>query len=150
MKTILVAIDCSPVSARVCTTALGLARSLRARVVLLHAVATPTVMPDDSGLMSAYLVPLATAVEQAARQDLARRKKRFQAASVPIETVCVRGPAAAAILVEASRRRAGWIVLGSHGHNAMFDLLVGSTAHRVLAKSKCPVLVVPAGRSARR
>ncbi|MEN9661650.1 MAG: hypothetical protein RL324_599 [Verrucomicrobiota bacterium] len=146
MKTILAAIDFSPVSAPICSTVIGLARSLRARVVLLHAVATPTVMPDASGLMSEYLVPLAAAAEQAARRELARRKKSFQAASVPIETVCVRGPAAAAILDEAGARQADWIALGSHGHNAIFDLLVGSTAHRVLAKAKCPVIVVPATR----
>jgi nucleotide-binding universal stress UspA family protein len=142
-KTILTAIDFSPVSDVVCGIVINLARSLRARVVLLYAVETPFV-PDDLGLMSQYAVPLAEAAEKAAHRGLARRKRRFQAAAIPVEIVCVRGPAAAAILEESERRHVDWIVLGSHGHNAAFDLLVGSTAHRVLTKAQCPVIVVPA------
>lgn len=142
-KIILTAIDFSPVSDLVCGTVIDLARSLRARVVLLHAVETPY-MPDDLALMTQYAVPLAEAAEKAARRDLARRKRRFEAAAIPIETVCVRGAPAAAILEAADQRHVDWIALGSHGHNAVFDLLVGSTAHRVLTKARQPVIVVPA------
>jgi nucleotide-binding universal stress UspA family protein len=33
--------------------------------------------------------------------------------------------------------------MGSHGHTALYDLLVGSTTHQVLRKAKCPVVIVP-------
>ena len=35
------------------------------------------------------------------------------------------------------------IVLGSHGHTAAYDLLIGSTTQTVLRRSPRPVLVVP-------
>ena len=37
-----------------------------------------------------------------------------------------------------------YIVMGSHGHTALYDLLVGSTTHGVLLRAKCPVIIVPA------
>jgi len=37
-------------------------------------------------------------------------------------------------------------VLGSHGHTAFYDLLVGSTTHGILLRAKCPVLIVPANK----
>jgi nucleotide-binding universal stress UspA family protein len=55
----------------------------------------------------------------------------------------VDGHPSAQILDQARRLRADYIVLGSHGHNAIYDLLVGSTAHTVLQKAPCPVVIVP-------
>ena len=48
-----------------------------------------------------------------------------------------------AILAKARSARAAYIVMGSHGHGAIYDLLVGSTTHGVLMNAPCPVLVVP-------
>ena len=39
---------------------------------------------------------------------------------------------------------ADYVVMGSHGHTALYDLLVGSTTHGVLMRAKCPVVIVPA------
>jgi len=36
------------------------------------------------------------------------------------------------------------IVMGSHGHGALYELLVGSITQGVLKAAKCPVVVVPA------
>jgi nucleotide-binding universal stress UspA family protein len=35
-------------------------------------------------------------------------------------------------------------VMGSHGHTALYDLLVGSTTHGVLMRAICPVVIIPA------
>jgi nucleotide-binding universal stress UspA family protein len=40
--------------------------------------------------------------------------------------------------------------MGSHGHTAFYDLLVGSTTQGVLKKAPCPVLIVPAEKAKRR
>jgi len=49
----------------------------------------------------------------------------------------------------ARARGASFVVMGSHGHGAMYDLLVGSTAQGVLRKAPCPVLIVPPARRGR-
>ena len=53
------------------------------------------------------------------------------------------GSAVSAIVAKASEIDATYIVMGSHGHTALYDLLVGSTTHGVLKSSPCPVVIVP-------
>ena len=54
-----------------------------------------------------------------------------------------RGIAARAILVQGP---ADTIVIGSHGHGAIYRALLGSVSEGVLRAAKRPVLVVPATR----
>jgi nucleotide-binding universal stress UspA family protein len=143
MKTIVVGVDFSPVTASLCRSAAILARRLRARVVLVHGVEFRP-LPDETGLMIEYAAVLAAGAERTAHQRLARLARRLQATGLRVEPVCRQAMAADLILDEATRRRADLIALGSHGHTALFDLFAGSTAHRVLRRASCPVLVVPA------
>ncbi len=46
------------------------------------------------------------------------------------------------ILEEAEKRNCDLIVIGSHGHGVLEEAVIGSTARRVLRRSKKPVLVV--------
>ena len=56
------------------------------------------------------------------------------------------GAAASGLKIEqAERLTADYIVIGSHGHTAFYDLLVGSTASGVLKSASCPVVIVPHG-----
>ena len=47
------------------------------------------------------------------------------------------------ILDEANKLNIDLIVVGSHGHGAVYHLMVGSVSQGVLHQSTCPVLVVP-------
>jgi nucleotide-binding universal stress UspA family protein len=58
------------------------------------------------------------------------------------EIVVERGNPVEQILKVADDRQCDLIVMGSHGHGALEDALIGSTARRVLRRSKKPVLVV--------
>ena len=53
-----------------------------------------------------------------------------------------RGNPAEQILEVSRNRMCDLIVLGTHGTGEMFDLLMGSTARKVVRRSKIPVLVV--------
>ncbi len=51
-------------------------------------------------------------------------------------------------ILEAARIcEADYIVMGSHGHNAFYDLLVGTTTHGVMRKAPCPVVIVPTAKN---
>lgn len=144
MKTILVPIDLSAASGKICDAACELARQASARLVFLHVLPPPMVVLGDYYNFDARTVAEATAAaENAAKDKLKEMTARCGRRRIPIKTVRVVGPAAAKILAQAAALKAGYIVMGSHGHGAMFDLLVGSTTHGVLRKSKVPVLVVP-------
>jgi nucleotide-binding universal stress UspA family protein len=53
------------------------------------------------------------------------------------------GAVAEEILSQADELDADLIVMGTHGHGAMYNLLVGSTTEGVLKHSSCPVLLMP-------
>jgi nucleotide-binding universal stress UspA family protein len=57
------------------------------------------------------------------------------------------GIVAEEILNQANELNADLIVMGTHGHGAMYNLLVGSATKGVLKHSSPPVLLVPAPKS---
>ncbi len=48
------------------------------------------------------------------------------------------------IVSEAKKRKAGTIIMGSHGRTGLTRLLMGSVVSRVIGHAPCKVLVVPA------
>lgn len=142
MKTILAPVDFSPATRGVVAVGLELARSLGGRVVLLHAVQYP-VITTDYGLTADMLQETIEVNEHAARRQLAHLETSFSDEGVPVSSRIVQGFPAGNIIEEARSLGASYLVLGSHGHTALYDLLVGSTTHAVLMKAPCPVVVVP-------
>ena len=67
----------------------------------------------------------------------------LKAAQVPAETMQLNGPPIRLIVEQAKDLGAHYIVMGSHGHTALYDLLVGSTTHGVLMRAGCPVVITP-------
>lgn len=142
MNTILVPIDFSSVTSAVLREAARLARSTKARLILAHAV-QPPVVATDYGLLADIGFYL-NALEKNADRRLASLQARLCATGLRVETVRFTGFPTTGILAEAKKRSAAYIVIGSHGHTAFHDLLVGSTTSGVLKRSTCPVVVVPA------
>lgn len=144
MKTILVPVDLSPATARVCQTACTLARNLGSRLVLLNVIESlPFIMNDYYGYDASLLGEIVASSEKAAARKLTVLAERCRRSVPDVRAVSQAGRPVATILEQATRLKADCIVLGSHGHGAVFDLIVGGTTQGVLRKSRCPVLVVP-------
>ena len=73
-------------------------------------------------------------------QELA---ERFRKSGIDATALLVHGKTVDTILTEASDLDIDLIVVGSHGHGAMYQLLVGSISEGVLHGSTKPVLVIP-------
>lgn len=145
LKSILVPVDFSPVSRAVVTRAAALAEPVGARLVLLHVVQPPTVLADYDPAL-----PVVETMVQAANRHLARLKALVEARGLTAEFSCHKGASPShTIAEEAERLSADYIVMGSHGHGALYDLLVGSTTGGVLRRAMCPVVVVPSLQAAR-
>jgi nucleotide-binding universal stress UspA family protein len=140
-KLVLAAVDFSPVSDEVCRVAADLAASIGARAVVLH-VSEPEV--DYVGVAPPELFPMTqdTAV-QVIEGRLRAAREIFQGRSVSAEVLHLWGPIVGTIISEVERNQADMVVLGSHGHGAFYNLIVGSVAEGVIRHSKVPVLVVP-------
>jgi nucleotide-binding universal stress UspA family protein len=61
-----------------------------------------------------------------------------------VEAIELCGEPEACIRAEAKRLGADYIVVGSHHHGVLHDLLFGGTAAGLLKNAPCPVVIVPA------
>lgn len=147
MKTILAPVDFSGMTDAVVAEASTLARALDARVVLFTVVQPPVVLAEYAPMFE-NIADITSAGEKNAIRQLAKLEERLQADLVSTESSHALGPPIARIVDQAARCEADYIVMGSHGHTALYDLLVGSTTHGVLMRAKCPVIIVPAVKDA--
>jgi nucleotide-binding universal stress UspA family protein len=67
----------------------------------------------------------------------------LEKASINVTPLLLRGPFIKTILDEADQMDADLIVVGSHGHGATYDIVVGSVSAGVIRKASHPVLVFP-------
>jgi nucleotide-binding universal stress UspA family protein len=141
MKTIVVPLDLSAAATQVCKAACDLARRTGAGLRLVYVVQPPFVVGDLYGMEGSYIQEAVAAATQAGKQRLKALARTCAKRGLRVRTFEGFGDPAVEILRQA--RRAAFIVIGSHGHGAMFDLLVGSTTQGVLKRARCPVLVVP-------
>jgi nucleotide-binding universal stress UspA family protein len=143
MKTVLAAIDFSPISHAVLRVATALARAIHGRVFLINVVHTPSIATDLAPVVGEVL-QFTGEIERGARRHLHQIQKRLAARNATVDTICLQGFPVAQIIAHAKELEAEYIVLGSHGHTAFYDLVAGSTASGVLKRATCPVVVVPA------
>ncbi len=80
---------------------------------------------------------------RAEHRDLHEIVGGLRALGMQAHALLVEGVTADTILEQASRREVDLIVLGSHGHGALYKALLGGTSDSVLRHASCPVVVVP-------
>lgn len=142
MKTILAAIDFSPAADSVIHQGIQLAQALKTRLVVLHVIQPPVFIAGAGPVSDGAAVT--AAAEKAADRRLAQLVAGLRKEYKRIETKRLTGLPVDLILEAASSLPAEHIVIGSHGHGAVYDLLVGSTASGILKRAKCPITIVPA------
>lgn len=142
MKTILTPVDFSNVSSAVIKAAVNLAKLTSSRLLLLHVV-QPPVITSEYGAVMANIQEIVAISEKSSRQHLERWQRRLAKSGLKVATSQATGSPVTHILEQAKKSRAAYIVMGSHGHSALYDLLAGSTTTGVLKRAGCPILVVP-------
>jgi nucleotide-binding universal stress UspA family protein len=164
MKRILVPIDFSDATPPVIDLARQLAKGLDAEIHLVHvreliAAAAPGAlgyglagMPELAP-MSGVPVPVFDPIPQSIPEDedqkskLAQWQREIAQEGIKVSLHEPTGKVAEEILNQADVLQADLIVMGTHGHGAMYNLLVGSATKGVLKHSRRPVLLVPAHRA---
>ena len=138
----LTAIDFSPISNRVMAQAEVLARTTECPLTLLHVAApNPGFIGYEAGPQE---VRDARAHElRKEHQLLTDRATDLQQKGIDARPALVEGATVATILRQAVKLHASYIVIGSHGHGALYSALLGSVSSGVIAGTLCPVVVVP-------
>lgn len=142
MKTMLVPIDFSDVTAAVVAAAGDWAVAGGHRVHLFH------VLPEEADLVGyesgMQMLPYMPPAEPTEENRLMRiSQEQLVARGLEVTARVVQGSAVVDILEEALSIGADVIVLGSHRHGMLHHLLLGSVSGGVLRRAKCPVLIVP-------
>jgi nucleotide-binding universal stress UspA family protein len=142
VTTILAPVDFSAATEGVVAQAASLARAMNGRVVFLSVIQPPAITSEYAPLME-NIAEIRAAGENAAAKNLARLQEQLQQQQIPSETVQLNGAPILNIVEQADKVGADYIVMGSHGHTALYDLLVGSTTHGVLMRPTCPIVILP-------
>jgi nucleotide-binding universal stress UspA family protein len=154
IKTILYATDLSPRADEVFRYAMSVAHRHDARIVAVHAV--EPLNPSARSMVNMYLGKEATDEHRKQVQAQLVEDTRKQLQLFCDEDQCVgpdgqnrvaeiriiEGRPAQVIFAEVERVGADLIVMGSHGHTAVGEILLGSTAHKVVQHAPVPVLLV--------
>jgi len=85
---------------------------------------------------------LASYYDDAAQKVLRPIRAFFERRGVPATFVAKVGPAGDVIATQAESGRFDLVMMGSHGHGNLANLVMGSVAARVLARCKTPLLLV--------
>jgi len=139
---ILVCVDLSDSTEEVLKRIEKLCRPLNAKIWLLHSA-----MPEPETIE--FKVDPIEARESLAKKfhhqhrQIQELAERFRKSGVDATALLVHGKTVDTILTEAADLDIDVIVVGSHGHGAMYQLLVGSISEGVLQRSSIPVLVIP-------
>jgi nucleotide-binding universal stress UspA family protein len=88
-------------------------------------------------------IPLDPPDLQALRERLEELAAPLRSKGLPVETLASVASPIDEILEQAKACGACMIVLGSHGHGAVYHLFSGSVVTSVLHRSRIPVTVVP-------
>ena len=164
VKKILYATDLSESARYAFAYALSLAKLYGARITFLH------VLPEVSEVMDSHIIgyisedrweEIKAQHSSEAREALIGKKRDSAAAKAVLdqfsedakngqegsdfltdEVIVEKGNPVEQILKQAEDKNCDLIVMGTHGQGTLADVMIGSTARRVLRRSKKPVLVV--------
>ena len=138
MADIIVGYDDSECSHAALGTALELARALGDRVVIAYAYAPPERLRGEE--YSEHR----RALQEIGERAIADALERAQGAGVEVDVALVPQKPADALVVLTEDPDGRLIVVGTHGEGPFASALLGSVPHKLLHRSRVPVLVVPA------
>lgn len=143
MKTIVALVDFSDSTSKVLNYTLKLATAFGSQVILLHIVppeipvaaygaeVPPIPVDPTPDTLRANQTKLDVLLESCTRQGLNAR------------AVQSKGPISETALAEIAHLNADLVIMGSHHHNALYHLFVGSTSADVLKHATVPLFIIP-------
>jgi len=138
---ILVAVDFSDSSNNAFQLALSMAEKFGSHLVVLHVINEPI---DLRGFYVPHISyeKLEEEIAEGAEKMMESFSRQHIVGFTDFETMIVPGLPHEQILQQAEETGADLIVMGTHGRSGLDHVLFGSTAEKVVRKSKTPVLTV--------
>jgi nucleotide-binding universal stress UspA family protein len=151
MKKVLIALDYDPTAQKVAEAGASLAKSMNAKIILLHVITDPVYYSSEeyspimgfNGFMEMGPVQSISndMLKNVALQYLDKSKQHL--GDETIQTLVNEGDFAESILNTAKEVDADIIVVGSHSRRWLENILMGSVTEKVLHHTSIPLFVVP-------
>lgn len=144
MKTIVVALDFSPITPHVLLALEAVAKP-ESVIYVLH-VAAPE--PDfvGYGVGPQYIRDDRAHELREEHKQLTSYKTHLRKKGLHVEALLVSGPTVETILNEVEKLKADLLIIGRRGHSKLYEVVMGSVCKDVLHKLKIPALLVPEER----
>lgn len=151
MKKVLIALDYNPSAEKVAEVGYTLAKTMGAKVVLMHVVAdyayyVPSdLMFESSGFSALGFMQRADmdGLDKASHYYLEKVKEHLGDDDIELVSRIGNKATASMVLNVAEEVDADLIVIGSHSRRWLDDLLLGSVAEEVLSNTKVPMFIIP-------
>lgn len=140
-KKVLIAMDYDETSQKVAEQGFEMAKTMNAKVVLLHVISEQPVYYSSYMYVREWHVDILGDLEKSVREFLGKAKKNLGDDS--IQTVVEFGEIAATILDTAKDLNVDLIVMGSHSRKWLENIILGSAAQDVLKDTLIPLYIVP-------
>jgi len=151
MNKVLIALDYNPTAQKIAEVGYALAKSMDAKVILLHVVSdllyysSPEYSPvmGFSGFIDVSPIQLDSidGLKKVSQHFLEKSKHHLGDDS--IQTLVEEGDFAETILKCAKDFQADIIVMGSHSRRWLDEILMGSVTEKVLHQSTIPLFIIP-------
>ena len=143
---ILIAIDFSAITSAVLATVSELVEASGDKNLHLHLMHVAEPDPEFVGWDTGPDV-----VQEQVAKEGRRAEEKLEglatelrsATGAAVTTLFVRGPIAETVHSQAKELEARMIIVGSHGHGAAYNLVIGSISAAIVKESGVPVLIVP-------
>lgn len=141
-KHLLLPIDGSPASASAIQSALQFAKESGARITALHVLPEYHMFTIEPVQLDETREAFMRDTSEQASKLLSALAEQAQAMDVPCETLSLRSDQPYRKIVEtAEARNCDLIAMATHGNSGLKGILLGSQTHKVLLKTRLPVLV---------
>ncbi len=153
LNRVLIALDYNPSAQKVAEVGYSIAKTLGAECMLLHILSTPIIYTSVnydpimgfSGFEALENYQLnSELLSKSAKKYLDKVKKHL--GDSKIETIVKEGEFDQQIMETTKNYKADMIVMGTHSHQWLEKILVGSTAESIIQISQIPILVVPTNK----
>ena len=143
MKTIIACTDFSPDASHAVKYAAALAKSTKARLVLFHYFSYPVPATDLSmAFPTVFVDEMAEGLEHRLQELKAELAKAY---SIEIDCVVRSWDFSLDLEDVFQEMQADLVVMGTQGHSAVMNVLVGSMSAAAIRRGKLPLLIVPRG-----
>ena len=151
MKKILITLDYDPSAQKVAEEGFSLAKTMRAKVMLLHVLSDPafyaslehiTIM-GFAGHIETSLLQLTNVDDLKSAAQLYLDKLKHHLGDDSIKTLVKEGDFAESILKTAEESHTDIIVMGSHSRRRFDEIIMGSVTEKVLYHTAVPLFIVP-------